>query len=595
VKIAPEVAPVKLFTPAPSHLKWSAGDLLRLLIAVGFLAVGLFAAAFAGGTISGLESDFVDAIDRIPDHVEQAVLGTAQIIATFVPLVAIVFALWKRRWRLVLTLWFAAMVASIAIAILIAWLGDRDVTRALAERSLDGTTLVAANFPTTEYLASAAATVSVGAAYLPRRWKRAAWSWVGLLVLLRVLGPSQPPLDVWIALSLGVLIGSLVRLLFGSPNLEPSPAQVLTALREVGLDPIEIRRREDTTTQAVYETEERDGSQTFVKLRTPDDRSLDLLTRLHRAVRLRSSEVGRPYSTLKRRVEHEALATRTVRDGGTQTPQVIAVGVTADGAAFLVEELVTGRRLSELDSDNLDDDVISAVFEAVRSTHETRTAHHNLTLDNMLLDHSRRVWLVDYDDAELATDRRARSRDVAELLVAIGLAVGPTRSVALGVEELGGDEVAACLPLLQPLALSRSLGKSIKRERDLLDRLRDEIHERTGADDVPLERLARVRPRTLLMIFAGRSPSTRCSHSSATSATPPTPSVTPGGSGSQPSPAPRSSTSCSRQFRSSVRLRSRCRWRRRPGARSPRHSPNWSGRRAPARWHSPDDFCSETV
>ena len=58
---------------------------------------------------------------------------------------------------------------------------------------------------------------------------------------------------------------------------------------------------------------------------------------------LRSSEVARPFSTLKRRVEHEALALRTVRDGGTRCPRVIGVGVTPGGAAFVVEEFIVGH------------------------------------------------------------------------------------------------------------------------------------------------------------------------------------------------------------------------------------------------------------
>jgi len=343
----------------------------------------------------------------------------------------------------------------------------------------------------------------VGAAFVPRRWKRAMWAWVALLVVLRLLGPGQPPLDVWIAVSLGVVVGSLVLLVFGSPNPEPSPEQVLAALREAGFDPLVIRRREHAGVHSIYETDERDGRSTIVKLRTPDDRSWDLLNRLVRAIRLRSSEVGRPFSSLKRRVEHEALAARTVRDGGTRSPSVLGLGVTPGGAAFLVEERVPGRRLFELAADDFDDDVLRGVFDAVRTTHSTRTAHHHLTLDNMVLDHDGRVWLVDWDEAELAADSRQRSRDVAEALVAVGLAVGPERAVSVGIDELGSDAVAGSLPLLQPLALSRSLGKSIKSESDLLDRLRLEIHDRTGAEDVPLERLARVRPRTLLMICAG--------------------------------------------------------------------------------------------
>jgi len=495
---------VLLFPPPPTRQKWSSVDLLRLLLGLVLGAAGLFAATFADGTISGVESDVIDAVGRIPDSVEQAVVGSAQIIATFVPLFAFVVVLWRRRWRLLLMLFLASTVASIAIGLLTSWLGDRDVVALLADRAASSADLVGADFPTTEYVATAVAATVVGAASLPRRWKRAAWAWVVVLMVLRFLGPGEPPLDVWIAGSIGMVVGSLTLLVFGSPNLEPRPEQILASLREVGLDPVEIRRRDDITGgSTAYETVERDSSQRFVKMRTPDDRSGDLLNRLFRAIRLRSSEVSRPYSTLKRRVEHESLALRTVQDGGTRSPMVVSVGVTASGAAFLVEELVSGRQLSDLAADDLDDDITRSTFRAVRAVHSTRTAHHRLTLDNMIVDADRHVWLLDFDDAELAADERSRSRDVAEILVALGLVIGPERSVRLGVDELGPEAVARALPLVQPLALSRSLGQSIKSERHLLDQLRHEMHELTGADDVPLERLARVPTRTLLMILAG--------------------------------------------------------------------------------------------
>jgi uncharacterized membrane protein YbhN (UPF0104 family) len=495
--------PVVLFPPPSAQQRWAPRQIIRLMIGLGAVGVGIVAASLAESTITGIESDVLDAIERIPDQVEQAVLGAAQIIATFVPLAGLGVVVWKRRWRLLLMLWLASIVGGFTVLILTAVLGDRSAVATLAERSSSGATLIASAFPTTEYVASAVALVIVGAAHVPRRWRRAMWSWIVLLTVLRLLGPGQPPLDLWLAVSLGVVIGSIVLLLFGSPNMEPSPEEVLVAFRQVGLDPVRIDRLDDVSTGAVYETIERDGSGRFVKLRTLEDRSWDLLNRIYRMLRLRSSEVGRPYSTLKGRVEHEALAMRTVSDAGTRSPKVFGIGVTDEGAAFLVEDRIAGRRLSQVDPGEIDDDIVRSVFRSVRSVHSTRTAHHALTLENMLLDDDREVWLVDYDEAELAAGPRERSRDIAEVLVAMGLVAGPERSVALGVEELGAHEVAGALPLVQPLALSRSLGKSIKDQRDLLDVLRHEMHERTGADDVPLERLARVQPRTLLMIVAG--------------------------------------------------------------------------------------------
>ncbi len=494
---------VTLFPEPTPRRKWSAGDINRLLLSLGFLAAGLLAASIAERTIAGAERDLVDAIDRIPTAIEQVVLGTAQLIATFVPLFAIGAVVWRHRWRLLLHLWLTTMAASLLTLLVISWLGERNVATVIAQRTVEGSPLVASDFPTTDYLAAAAASVTVGAAYLHRRWKRAAWAWVVILVLLRLLGAGQPPLNVWIGLALGMVVGSIALLMFGSPNAEPGPKEILAALREVGLDPAEVRRRDDVGYHATYETFERDGDRTFVKLRTPDDRSWDLLSRLYRAVRLRSSEVSRPYSTLKRQVEHEALAALTGRNAGTRSPAVIGLGATDNGAVFLVEEFVAGRQLTTIAADEFDDEMVRTVFAGVRSLHATRIAHHDLTLDNLILDDAGCVWLVDYDKAELAADHRERARDVAELLVTLGLVIGPERSVALGVDELGDEAVAASLPLLQPLALSRSLGKSIKTERDLLDQLRHQIHERTGADDVPLERLARVQPKTLVMIMAG--------------------------------------------------------------------------------------------
>lgn len=498
-----DVVGVVLFDPPPTRQRWAASDLLRLLIGLAFIGAAFIAASFADETISGIEDDVVSGIGRIPDRIEATVIGSAQIIATFVPLVVTVVVIWKRRWRLLGTFWLASTVASLATSFILSSMGERQTSSAIDERADEGSLLVAADFPTTTYLASAVAVVTIGTTYVPRRWRRAAWSWIAVLLVLRFLGPGQPPLDIWVAVSLGVVIGSLILLAFGSPNVEPEPHVVLAALREVGLDPVEVRRWDGASSRIVYDTVERDGSRTFVKLRTPDDRSWDLLSRFYRAIRLRSSEVGRPYSTLKRRVEHEALAIRTVSDSGARVPAVIGVGVTPGGAAFLVEEYVVGARLVDLPAEEIDDELLRSVFELVRATHSTRTAHHNLTFDNLIRDTDGDIWLLDFDEAEIAADRRERARDVAELLVAVALVVGPERSVDVGLEVLGDEEMARSLPLIQPLALSRSLGKSIKGERDLLDRIRNEIHERTGVEDVPLEQLARVRPRTLVMIMAG--------------------------------------------------------------------------------------------
>lgn len=499
-----DASAVRLFEPAPPLRRFAPSDVMRIVIGVALLAGALLVGAAASSTVDGIEQDVIDGIDRIPDTAEQIIVGTAQIFATLVPLVALGVVIWRRRWRLLVHLWVTSFVAGIVLPLTLRLLGDRDASTAVEDRAATSeSVLLASDFPTTSYLATSVATVTFAVAYLPRRWRRAAWVWIAILVVLRFLGPGQPPLDILIAIAVGTIVGSLALLVLGSPTDEPTPTQVLEGIRSTGLDPVSVERASAIVGPMHYVVREADGPGAFVKMRTPDDRSWDLLNRAYQAVRLRSSEWTRPYSTLKRRVEHEALAIRTVRDGGAAAPAIVGVGTTPNGAVLLVEELVEGPRLSTLDADRFDDALLRDFFDQIARMHHTRTAHHNLTLDNFVLAETGRVRPLDFDDAELASSRRERARDVAEALVAIGTVAGPERSVAVAVEVLGAEPVSASLPLLQPLALSPRLGREIKRQKGLLDALRAEIHDRTGAEDVPLEQLARIQPRTLVMIVAG--------------------------------------------------------------------------------------------
>src|SRR5262249_6069340 len=109
--------------------------------------------------------------------------------------------------------------------------------------------------------------------------------------------------------------------------------------------------------------------------------------------------------------------------------------------------------------------------------------------------------LVDFDDAELAATPRERARDVAQLLVETSLLVGVDAAVDVAVETLGAPRVAAALPLLQPLALSAPMRRHLRASDVSLDALRAQVEQRAGVTSVPLERLERMRPRTLVSII----------------------------------------------------------------------------------------------
>jgi undecaprenyl-diphosphatase len=238
----------------------------------------------------------------------------------------------------------------------------------------------------------------------------------------------------------------------------------------------------------------------FVKLRTPDDRSADYLSRLYHSVRLRGFEVEPPYSTVQRRIEHEALALRWATDAGASTPPLVNIVATRDGSAMLVTDLVVGERMTEVEPGRVDRVLLDRLWHEVAVLDRASIAHRNLALENVIIDTGGRPHLVDFDDAELAATPRERARDVAQLLVETSLLVGAGAAVDAAVGTLGAPRVAAALPLLQPLALPAPMRRRLRAGDVSLEALRAEVERRARVTSVPLERLERVRPRTLVSI-----------------------------------------------------------------------------------------------
>ena len=68
----------------------------------------------------------------------------------------------------------------------------------------------------------------------------------------------------------------------------------------------------------------------FVKVLGESERAADLMYRLYRFLRLKDVGDDRPFSSLRRTVEHEALVSLVARDVGVRTPRmrgVVRVGV----------------------------------------------------------------------------------------------------------------------------------------------------------------------------------------------------------------------------------------------------------------------------
>ena len=170
----------------------------------------------------------------------------------------------------------------------------------------------------------------------------------------------------------------------------------------------------------------------------------------------------------------------------------------ADGSMVLAMSDVGGQRLDELPDGTVDDTLLRAVWEQVAALHAAGLAHGALRAANVLVDADRAPVIIDVGAGATAADARARALDRAELLASLAAHVGPEAAVGAAAGVIPAADLAAAMPYLQPLALSAASRRAVS--KSTLRSLRDGIVEATGLEPVALERLVRVRPRTLVMI-----------------------------------------------------------------------------------------------
>jgi uncharacterized protein (TIRG00374 family) len=474
-------------------------DVLRLLIGLALLAAGLGAAMFARNTVGGVEADIVEAYERIPDRVAEVLTALAFLLAAGLPLLAILVLLVRRRFRRALALFLGYNVASWAMLTIDRALADRGVVARVAADTGGDVQLTDPRFATSPLIASVVTMVVIASPWLPRAWRRALWGGVGVLVLLRLVSSGEPAFDVVLALAVGLVVGSAALVLIGTPSADPEAPVLVAMLHRVG--PVARIVQLPGDDPLAYEVETRAGERLGLSVRTTRDRSADLLERLWRYVRLRSTETDRPYTTVQRRIEHEALAESLAAAAGARVAVVRTVVAAPDGSVGLVTDRISGRPAGELDRDELTGGALVDIWRQVGRLHAAGIAHRTLGLARFTMTDAGAV-LGGFDDARVAGSRRDLARDTAQMLVATAVVVGVDPAVDAAVAAVGPAEVAGALPYLQPLALPGSTRRALKGERSLLGALRGRVQAVTGTSGEQLARLERVRPRTVLSVVA---------------------------------------------------------------------------------------------
>ncbi|MGX1224383.1 uncharacterized membrane protein YbhN (UPF0104 family) [Streptomyces ambofaciens] len=339
--------------------------------------------------------------------------------------------------------------------------------------------------PVHGYLAPVIAYMTaVGMSRRPR-WRAVLWIVLLLDAFSMLVTGYTTPFSIILTVLIGWAVAYGTLYAVGSPNVRPTGRTLMAGLRHVGFRPVTAARQEAPSDSV--ETGDR-GRRYFVTLE--DGRPLDVTVvdreqqaqgffyRAWRNLTLRGFATRSSLPSLRQALEQEALLAYAAIAAGANAPKLIATSELGPDAVMLVYEHTGGRSLDSLADEEITDDLLRGTWEQVRALQSRRIAHRRLVGDAILVDRSGTVILTDLRIGEIAAGDLLLRMDISQLLVTLGLRVGAERAVASAVGVLGPDAVADCLPMLQPIALSRSTRATLRRlARERAQREREAVLE----------------------------------------------------------------------------------------------------------------------
>ncbi|WP_330348404.1 lysylphosphatidylglycerol synthase domain-containing protein [Streptomyces sp. NBC_00582] len=460
-------------------------DLMRLLVGVLAVIVLLGIAAFAHGTTSGLEQDINKGTGQAPDLLIKIAGLASSIAILLVPVAFAIERLIKRDGLRIADGVLAAVLAhgvTLATDLWVAKAAPDSIQEALTQPSPGD--IHALTDPVHGYLAPVIAYMTaVGMSRRPR-WRAVLWMVLLLDAFSMLVTGYTTPFSIILTVLIGWTVAYGTLYAVGSPNVRPTGRTLMAGLRHVGFHPVSAAREEASDTSETGDRGRRyfvtleDGPPLDVTVVDREQQAQGFFYRAWRNLTLRGFATRSSLQSLRQALEQEALLAYAAIAAGANAPKLIATSELGPDAVMLVYEHTGGRTLDSLADDEITDDLLRDTWHQVRALQSRRIAHRRLVGDAVLVDRSGTVILTDLRVGEIAAGDLLLRMDISQLLVTLGLRVGAERAVASAVGVLGPDAVADCLPMLQPIALSRSTRATLRRlARERAQREREAVLE----------------------------------------------------------------------------------------------------------------------
>lgn len=442
---------------------------------------------------SGIEDAFIGLVDDLPSFLQGlwqlAWIATALWAVAIAGLVAV-----RRRWPLL-----RDQVLAVVLAVAVAALTSRLVQGSWPSL---GDALGSSGEPAwipSLRLAAVAAALDTASPHLSRPLRRVS---VGMLLVGGLAGVAigaTTPLGAVGGFLAASVAAAAVHLALGSSAGRPGLGEIQTALAGLGVA-AESLAPADRQAAGAYKVHAVDGEgrRLIVKVYGRDARDTQVISKAWRALWYRES---RAEFTLVRfqQVEHEAFLTLLAATQGVSVLEVVTAGRTPAGDALLVLR-GAAVELAELGPDELDDDTLRAVWDEVGRLHVIGITHGQLDLDQIAVDVEGRVVLKDLSHATVAPTDDQVHIDLAQLLVTTAALVGPDRAVAMALDRLGREALAAAVPFVQGPTLGPGLRRRLRPAGLDVDDLRAQAATAAGVDEPAPAKVRRVTGAMLLRV-----------------------------------------------------------------------------------------------
>jgi uncharacterized membrane protein YbhN (UPF0104 family) len=382
-----------------------------------------------------------------------------------------------------------ALGIAVAVAVVVTEEAD-DVVRRLVD--VDGPPV----FPPAA-LAMTAAVIASMAPFLTMPWRRFGRG----LVLAQLIGSlflgAAQSLGAVTALAVGLLAGTIVHLIAGSPGGLPTVSRVRSALEGLGvatstLEPASIRRDGVVVLAGTDAT-----GPIEVKVYGRDAWEGELLAGIWRLVWYRGAD-----RTVRLRraqyIEHEGFMLFLADSAGVRVPHVVTAGRADNGDALIVVR-PDGAPLTA-DTPPLSPAHVEALWSDLLALHRAGVVHHRIDLDRLAVRDDGTIGFADLSSAAVRSSIDDEIVDHAQLVALTTLLAGAERSADGLRSALGDERSAAVLPYIQEAAVPPMVRSELRRRHVELDDVRARLAGLIDSDEPELVKVRRVTWRSILSV-----------------------------------------------------------------------------------------------